>query len=689
MQIQDSIPVEDSSFLSSLPSRFDDSSVLSSAPSYSDASSELSQPPSRLSTPSPEDFAMSQTTTPMKLDNKRHTQLISPPRSQDSSRASPCPDAPSSGTSSSAEDGEPPRKRRRVTPTMPRETKRLDLRKVKNAEQKLKDPEQQAELDRLLKALRTKKKVVVVAGAGISVSAGIPDFRSSDGLFRSLKSQNNMKSSGKELFSANVYRDDHATAQFHNMVRTLHQDTAAAHPTPFHHLIARLAAEDRLLRLYTQNVDGIDTSLPPLATQVPLPRKGPWPKTIQLHGGLSKMVCTKCSSLTDFQPDLFDGPQAPDCEKCEEADYARTEVAGKRSHGVGKLRPRMVLYDEQNPDDEAIGMCSKADWRRRPDCIIVVGTTLKIPGVRRIVQETCKIVKDHRHGLSVWINNDSEPPSTHGDELWDIIVKGTSDQIATHAKMGKWDDEDLQEVPSLSQEDVDRVKERSDLQVVVESPTKRTPFKDVGDLPSPIESPNFKLDKDSAPATEETTKPQKPMPRMSTTPAWFNTVLNDYAPSNPLMSAAAPSSAPPPARSITNPASKGRKLDKVLGPVTQKGTAKAQPKPKASATSTAVSQAGPATKAAPAKAPPKSKKAAPKKKAEPAAKNGQLNFQITKGNENLKVPTKNAKAPKDSKPTTADPVKPLNASPTRENMPGPPPKPTLKRPRWMGKETKS
>lgn len=560
---------------------------------------------------------------------------------------------------------------------MLRETKRLDLQKLKNAEQ-------QTELDRLLKALRTKKKIVVVAGAGISVSAGIPDFRSSDGLFRSLKSQNNLKSSGKELFSANVYRDDHATAQFHNMVRTLHRDTAAAHPTPFHHLIARLAAEDRLLRLYTQNVDGIDASLPPLATQVPLPRKGPWPKTVQLHGGLTKMVCTKCSSLTDFQPDLFDGPQAPDCEKCEEVEYARTEVAGKRSHGVGKLRPRMVLYDEQNPDDEAIGMCSKADWRRRPDCIIVVGTTLKIPGVRRIVQETCKIVKDHRHGLSVWINNDTEPPSTHGDELWDIMVKGTSDQIAKHAHMGRWDDEDLQRVPSLSQEDVDRVRERSELQVVVESPTKRKPLRDAGDLPSPMESPKFKLPRDPASTSEMTAIPRKPMLRLSDTTGWLNTIMNGVQPSDSpkvaLEAASIAQTAPP----IPNPASKGRKLDNVLGPLAQKSPVGQQIRPKAPAILIPTSQAAPATKTAPSKAVPKSKKAASKRNAQPAARISQLNFQITKGNENLKVRAKEAKA------TTVEPVKPLNASPTRENMPRPPPKPNAsKRPRWMPKETKS
>lgn len=44
-------------------------------------------------------------------------------------------------------------------------------------------------------------------GAGISVKAGIPDFRSSEGLFQSLKRDNPKDglSSGKDLFDASVF----------------------------------------------------------------------------------------------------------------------------------------------------------------------------------------------------------------------------------------------------------------------------------------------------------------------------------------------------------------------------------------------------------------------------------------------------------------------------------------------------
>ena len=227
------------------------------------------------------------------------------------------------------------------------------------------------------------------------------------------------------------------------MIRTLHRSTRTASPTPFHHLLARLSKEGRLLRLYTQNVDGIDTSLPPLATEIPLPRKGPWPKTVQLHGGLDKMACTKCNEIEDFDPEVFDGPIPPECPECAARDFARTEIAGKRSHGIGRLRPRMVLYHEHNPDDEAIGSVTRADLRTRPDAVIVVGTTLKVPGVRRIVREMCATVRDRRDGFTAWINNDPEPAGKEFEDSWDMIIKGTSDEVARLAALPQWDEPEM------------------------------------------------------------------------------------------------------------------------------------------------------------------------------------------------------------------------------------------------------
>ena len=57
-----------------------------------------------------------------------------------------------------------------------------------------------------MKLLANARRIIVIAGAGISVAAGIPDFRSSTGLFSTLKADTKFKPSGKALFDASVYK---------------------------------------------------------------------------------------------------------------------------------------------------------------------------------------------------------------------------------------------------------------------------------------------------------------------------------------------------------------------------------------------------------------------------------------------------------------------------------------------------
>lgn len=337
--------------------------------------------------------------------------------------------------SDDSDDSQRPAKKRRTGTPKERTTEYLDLMKP---EEEMTEGER-AQLDRLKSELRKKKKIVVIAGAGMSVSAGIPDFRSSNGLFASVKKQHNVKSSGKHLFDASVYKHDSSTQSFHSMVREMVAMSKNAAPTAFHHMLASLAQEGRLLRLYSQNIDCLDTSMKPLATELPLKLKAPWPKTIQLHGGLQTMVCTKCGELSDLKAEIFDGPEAPLCGACKTTDAVRTAYGGKRSHGIGRLRPRFVLYNEFNPDEEAIGNVSSADLRARPDAVIVVGTTLKVPGTRRLVKELCQVTRGRRDGFTVWINPSPEPKDINFKDCWDLVVRAKCDTVAHHAALAPWD----------------------------------------------------------------------------------------------------------------------------------------------------------------------------------------------------------------------------------------------------------
>ncbi|VVT44030.1 uncharacterized protein SAPINGB_P000267 [Magnusiomyces paraingens] len=312
--------------------------------------------------------------------------------------------------------------------------------------------------------LRHARRIVVISGAGISVAAGIPDFRSTTGLFRLLRNEFRLKggvSSGQQMFDAShVFSNQQTLDNFHTTVCDLHTLCQQCQPTPFHELIDSISQDNRLLRLYTQNIDGLDTGLPHLATKHPLVE--PWPKTVQLHGTITSMICSKCSWTADFDPNVFHNvsqdtptnddeeekncdndntqedeegydsdnetiievPTIPECPECIEMDGVRA-VAGKRSQGVGTLRPKIVLYNEPNPDAEAIGQITEQDLLKKPDALVVVGTSLKIPGVRRMVREMSQAVHAAR-GCSVWMNID-DPSALSGREFeacFDLIIKG-------------------------------------------------------------------------------------------------------------------------------------------------------------------------------------------------------------------------------------------------------------------------
>jgi NAD-dependent histone deacetylase SIR2 len=243
-----------------------------------------------------------------------------------------------------------------------------------------------------------------------------------------------LKASGKLLFDAAVYQDDALTAPFHELVRSLSEEIKHCKPTKFHEMLASLGSNNRLKRLYTQNIDGLETSMQPLKSEIPLGgTKGRWPVTIQLHGSIEKMVCQKCRHLQDLEPSQFCEADPPDCEACCDNDTAR-QATGQRSHGIGRMRPRMVLYNEHNPDEEAITSVMNADVKSRPRVLVVAGTSLKIPGVRRLVKSLCTVIRSRKDGVTMFINNEP-PPGKEFDDCFDLIVRGNTDQIADLAHL--------------------------------------------------------------------------------------------------------------------------------------------------------------------------------------------------------------------------------------------------------------
>lgn len=63
-----------------------------------------------------------------------------------------------------------------------------------------------------------------------------------------------------------------------------------------------------------------------------------------------------------------------------------------RPLAVGTLRPAIVLYDEAHPLGEEIGAICSADMSKRPDVLVIMGTSLKVHGIKRLVKDFANAV---------------------------------------------------------------------------------------------------------------------------------------------------------------------------------------------------------------------------------------------------------------------------------------------------------
>ncbi|KAF8583007.1 DHS-like NAD/FAD-binding domain-containing protein [Ramaria rubella] len=365
-----------------------------------------------------------------------------------------------------------------------------------------------AHLTTVIQTILKAKRIAVVCGAGISVEAGIPDFRSQDGLFQSLKRDNPKESlsSGKDLFDASVFKSTQKTALFYRMIARLSSLSSQGQPTAFHQLLRALDDRGQLLRVYTQNIDALEMKaglsfgvpefeekklrvklkgkakvkarqtgsgaynarlggrkgksytgvgvnaevMPPPLNDIESSVSGPStpprttppspirhqlnviPRCIPLHGTLLTLHCQHCTQSFPLDPPVSPPSPSteaslhtllalgtpPPCPSCTSLEQTRALV-GKRLRGIGKLRPSVVLYGEEHREGEGVGeavrrdLCGITDAKattpekldmgtpskmrvragKGPDLLLVVGTSLRVPGTKRIVREFSKAVR--------------------------------------------------------------------------------------------------------------------------------------------------------------------------------------------------------------------------------------------------------------------------------------------------------
>lgn len=213
-------------------------------------------------------------------------------------------------------------------------------------------------------------RIVVLTGAGVSTASGIPDFRSSEGLWT--------EDYSREYYMSNDYFQRHPEdfwKKYKDIFRLkLLQDYR---PNKVHQFIHELETVNRQVSVITQNVDGLHQ----LAGST---------SVLEYHGTLNQSFCQDCGRAYPLE----DVMQAvvPVCRDC------RTT-----------LKPGVMLFgDLITAHDEAEKMVTDADL------LLVMGTSLQVTPFSLLPYYAW----EQGTAASILINN--EP--TDKDHLFDTVL---------------------------------------------------------------------------------------------------------------------------------------------------------------------------------------------------------------------------------------------------------------------------
>ena len=192
-------------------------------------------------------------------------------------------------------------------------------------------------INKLSEYINQSRYIVFFGGAGVSTESGIPDFRSSSGIYTEKK-----YGEPPEVMLSRTYFFNN-TDKFYDFYKDkmLYPD---AEPNDAHKTLAMLEKSGKLKAIVTQNVDGLH-------------RLAGAENVIELHGSANRNICLKCKKIFDSRY-IIKARETPFCDGCG-----------------GLIKPDVVLYEEQLNEQtvmEAIKHISEADM------LIVGGTSLAV-----------------------------------------------------------------------------------------------------------------------------------------------------------------------------------------------------------------------------------------------------------------------------------------------------------------------
>ncbi|ORY31583.1 DHS-like NAD/FAD-binding domain-containing protein [Naematelia encephala] len=254
------------------------------------------------------------------------------------------------------------------------------------------------------------KKIIILTGAGISTSAGIPDFRSPEtGLYHNLQALN--LPFPEAVFELGYFKRN--PVPFWTLAKELYP--GKHFPTPAHYFFPLLAKHDVLLRVFSQNIDTLETLAGLEREQI-----------VEAHGSFASSHCLSCGKEASGEYVVRSGVRHGQVVKCDE-DAGK----GKKGKCGGLVKPDIVFFGEGLPKR----FFDRLKDLDECDLLIVIGTSLQVQPFASLVER----VGDHvprllinREPVGPFEKIPSSRSSGLSTSLAEILKRGGTSKTQAH-----------------------------------------------------------------------------------------------------------------------------------------------------------------------------------------------------------------------------------------------------------------
>jgi NAD-dependent SIR2 family protein deacetylase len=270
------------------------------------------------------------------------------------------------------------------------------------------------------------RSILVLAGAGMSVAAGIPDFRSADGLYSTMDAnllsaddsqRRAMRIDPTVALDQNLFLENPLPCLELNREFILGTCEQRWKATLAHRFVELLHTKtNKLVRLYTQNIDGLEDQC------TRLPRD----KVINVHGSMDRAECATCKSegnATAFADQVR--RQIKDLSRRDSLAPEESVAIDCAVCGCNTMKPAIVLFRSSLPKEFFEKLPGDTE---EVDLLIVIGTSLRVAPANSLVWRVPK------SALRVLVNR--EPEGMHlgmefdpNETKRDYFAQGDCDEV--------------------------------------------------------------------------------------------------------------------------------------------------------------------------------------------------------------------------------------------------------------------